>query len=125
MKPHALINTILGPASAVGLPPSHAGAGARESAMNPVVRVAGSLQVAGDVAADVVAEGDIVISSEARIRGNVTASSAIIGGIVKGNVVSPEGVTLLSSAVVLGDVATHHLRIDDGAVLTGRVTSDI
>lgn len=114
MKSHALVNTILGPASQVGT--VHGGS---------VVRVAGSLHISGDVCADVVAEGSVVISADARVQGNVTAVSVIVGGIVLGDIAAAEKVTMLSTSVVLGNVTTGCIRIDDGAVLSGRVSNQI
>lgn len=108
-----LINTILGPDSAVGLPPTD---------VIPQFKVAGSLHISGDVRANVTAEGNVVISADSRVQGSVTASSVLAGGIVDGDIVAPEGVTLLSTAVVLGNITTSALRIDEGAVLCGGVS---
>lgn len=107
----ALVNTILGTASSIkGV-----------KGQQTLVSVAGSLHISGDVMADIRAESDIVISAEARIEGNVEAENVIVGGIVLGSIKAREGVTLLSTAVVLGDIETIAVRLDEGAVLSGNV----
>lgn len=118
------MNTILGPDSEIGEEiPSKSGRGASY----PIIRVAGSLHISCDVRANVSAEGSIVIAAASRVRGSVGAygkGGIIIGGIVQGNVVANDGVTLLSTAVVIGDIQVGKkcaLRIDEGAVLVGQI----
>lgn len=121
MRSSIPMNTILGPASEIGVP------NGRESSY-PVVRVAGSLHISGDVRANVSADGSVVIGGEARIRGNIMAESVIIGGIVLGDIIASDGVTLLSTSVVLGNIAVGKVgtvRVDDGAVLTGTVKKEM
>ena len=83
------------------------------------VKAGGFVRVEGDVDGNLETTGNVIITDKARVRGNVTARSSVIGGIVQGNVVSPEGVNLLSTAAVLGDIATKHLQIADGVVFHG------
>lgn len=115
-----LMNSILGPASQVGVPSPDG-----KPQASPLVRVAGSFHIDGDVCADVTAEGNVIISGEARIKGNIKAQSVIIGGIVLGNIIAPDGITLLATSVVLGNVTTKHLRMDEGALLTGKVAGGL
>jgi cytoskeletal protein CcmA (bactofilin family) len=79
----------------------------------------GFVRVDGDINGNLETAGRVFIGGAARIRGNVTAKSAMIGGIVLGNVSAPEGVRLFSSAAVVGDVTTKHLVVDDGGILHG------
>ena len=83
------------------------------------VKAGGFVRVEGDVDGNLETTGNVIITDKARVRGNVTARSSVIGGIVQGNVVSPEGVNLLSTSAVLGDIATKHLQIADGVVFHG------
>jgi cytoskeletal protein CcmA (bactofilin family) len=83
----------------------------------------GFVRVDGDIDGSLVAEGRVFIGAAARIHGNVTAKSAMIGGIILGDVVAPEGVRLLSSAAVVGDITTKHLVADDGVILHGHCIS--
>jgi cytoskeletal protein CcmA (bactofilin family) len=79
----------------------------------------GYVRVDGDIDGDVETLGSVYIGGVARIRGNVTAKSAVIGGIVLGSVNAPDGVRLNATAAVVGDVVTQHLVVDDGGILHG------
>ena len=87
------------------------------------VKAVGFVRVEGDVDGNLETSGNLIVTDKARIRGNVTARSSVIGGIVQGNVVSPEGVNLLSTSAVLGDIATRRLQIADGVVFHGHCIS--
>lgn len=112
------INTILGPDSSIGLPSSSSPA---SYPAIPSFKVAGSLHINGDVRADITADGNVMISASSRVQGSVAAAAVIVAGIVEGSITGTESVTLSSSSVVLGDVATRALKVDEGAVLCGRV----
>ena len=83
------------------------------------IKAIGFVRIDGDVDGNLETSGNLIITDKARIRGNVTARSSVIGGIVQGNVVSPEGVNLLSTSAVLGDIATKRLQIADGVLFHG------
>ena len=44
----------------------------------------------------------------------------MISGIVIGDIVAPQGIKLLSSAAVIGDVTTRRLVVEDRVVLHGK-----
>jgi Integral membrane protein CcmA involved in cell shape determination len=82
--------------------------------------VSGVMRIDGDVAGDVVSNNCVMIGENARICGNITATSVISRGLVKGNILSETEVRLFSSAVVLGDVFTKKINIQDGVLFEGR-----
>ncbi|MBP5747762.1 MAG: polymer-forming cytoskeletal protein, partial [Treponema sp.] len=49
----------------------------------------------------------------------INAKSITIGGVIKGDVIAPEGVHLLSSSIVIGDIQTHHLQADKNVLIQG------
>ena len=77
------------------------------SVVNGDIRISGFTRIDGDVDGNLDISGKVIVGEKSRIRGNITAKSAIIGGIVEGNIVAPEKVQLFSSAAVIGDIATH------------------
>jgi cytoskeletal protein CcmA (bactofilin family) len=83
------------------------------------VRVAGFLRVDGDIDGNLETTGKLIIGAKARIRGNVTAKSAVVGGIVEGNITAPEFVKLFQTSVVLGDVITHRLEVAEKVFFHG------
>lgn len=87
------------------------------------VSVAGSVRIEGDIHGNVSAEGNVQVGENARIKGDLSAKSAIIGGIVSGDITAKEGVHLLSHAVVLGDVIAKKVQIDDDVIFHGHCIS--
>ena len=61
-----------------------------------------------------------MIGENARISGNITAISVVSRGLIKGNILAENEVKLFSSAVVLGDVFTKKINIQDGVLFEGR-----
>lgn len=82
--------------------------------------VSGVTRIDGDVAGNVSSNSCVMIGENARICGNVTAMSVISRGLVKGNVLAEDEVRLFSSAIVLGDVFTKKINIQDGVLFEGR-----
>ena len=69
--------------------------------------VSGVTRIDGDVAGNVVSDSCVMIGENARICGNITATSVT-------------EVRLFSSAIVLGDVFTRKVNIQDGVLFEGR-----
>lgn len=89
------------------------------SAVSGNVKIAGFVTVHGDLEGDLEASGKVIVSEEARVRGNITAKSAIIGGVVEGNVTAPDSIQLFETATVVGDLATRRLKLEDGVLFHG------
>jgi len=97
------VNTIVGPGSLI----------------SGNVTVAGLLRIDGDIDGNVHTQGRVIIGAEARIRGNIHASSVNVGGVVHGDIIAPDYVVILSSGMVIGSVLTKKLRVDDDVILHG------
>lgn len=87
------------------------------------LKISGFVRIDGDIDGNLETDGNIIIGEHARIRGNVTAKSAIIGGIVTGNIYAIESVKLLTNSVVLGDILSHKVQIDEDSVFHGHCIS--
>jgi len=98
------INTILGPGSFI----------------KGEMRVSGFLRIDGDLDGNLETPGKVIVGEKARIRGDIHALEVSVGGVVQGDIVAPNGVTLLSTALVLGTVITRRLQVEDSVLLTGR-----
>lgn len=83
------------------------------------LRTSGFTRVDGDIDGNLVIDGKLIIGDKARIRGNVSAKSAIVGGVVLGSIVAPEGVQLFSSASVIGDIVARNIRLDSQVLFQG------
>ena len=83
------------------------------------LKVNGLIRIDGDIDGDIETDGAVIISERARLRGNLTAKSAIIGGIVLGNISAREGVKLLSSSAVIGNIITRKVQMEDKVIFHG------
>lgn len=93
------------------------------SAVSGDMRVSGFTRIDGDVDGNLEVNGKIILGERSRVRGNITAKSAIVGGIVEGNITAPEKVQLFASAAVIGDIATHRLELAEEVVFQGHCIS--
>ncbi len=83
--------------------------------------VAGFVRIDGELKGRLKATGRVIIGEKARLESDVEGTAIVIGGVVKGNVFASERVTILSSGMVIGDIITCRIQIDDGVVTHGRV----
>ncbi len=83
------------------------------------LNIAGFTRIDGDVDGNIETNGKIIIGEKARIRGNVSAKSAIIGGIIEGNITAPERVQVFETAAVIGDITTQRLELADNVIFHG------
>ena len=83
------------------------------------VKIAGFVRIDGDIDGNLETPGRVIIGENARIRGDIQALKITIGGVVQGDVVAPEGVTILSSGMVMGTIVTKQLCVEDSVILHG------
>ncbi len=93
------------------------------SAISGDIKVNGFVRVDGDIDGNLETDGNVIIGENARIRGDVKAKSIIIGGIILGNVQAVESAKILSDAMVIGDIISHKVQIDDLALFHGHCIS--
>lgn len=75
-------------------------------------QVEGSIEMAGN---------RLTIGPNGKVKANVTARSAVVQGRLEGNVRASDRVDLKQSAIVLGDIATQRISIEEGAYFKGGV----
>jgi cytoskeletal protein CcmA (bactofilin family) len=63
----------------------------------------------------------LTIGPNGRVKANVNARAAVIQGKLEGNIKASDRVDLKQSAIVLGDIATQRISIEDGAYFKGGV----
>ncbi|MBR1629492.1 MAG: polymer-forming cytoskeletal protein [Lachnospiraceae bacterium] len=68
---------------------------------------------------EVMSSGTVKIGVGSVVVGNITASSAVIAGAVKGNIDVQGLVVVDTSAVVMGDIKSRSVQINNGAVIQG------
>lgn len=73
-----------------------------------------------NVTGDMKSDGSIKVGVGSVIVGNIKATSAVIAGAVKGNIDIDGPVIIDSTAVVMGDVTSRSVQINNGAVMEGK-----
>lgn len=68
---------------------------------------------------EVISEGAVKIGEESVIIGNISASYAVIAGAVKGDIDVHGPVLLDSTAIVMGNIRSKSVQINNGAVIEG------
>ena len=66
-------------------------------------------------------EQSLTVGPNGRIRANINAKEVVIHGKVDGNISSTERVELRKSAVLVGDIVTQRIIIEDGAYFKGGI----
>ena len=89
------------------------------SAISGDIHADGFIRVEGDVDGNLESTGHVDIGREAKINGNITAQSVVLGGIVLGDIYAPNGIKLLSSSAVIGDITTKNLEIEENVIFHG------
>jgi cytoskeletal protein CcmA (bactofilin family) len=88
--------------------------------------IKGELSCSEDLYIDGQVEGTIdpkgnrlTIGPNGRVKANVTACTVVVQGKLEGNIQASDRVDLKQSAVVMGDIATQRISIDEGAYFKG------
>jgi cytoskeletal protein CcmA (bactofilin family) len=99
------INTIIGPNTSVA----------------GDIEASGFTRIDGSIRGDVTAKGRVVIGEKARMKSNVSGTAITIGGVVCGNIIASESLVVLSTALVLGDIITRRIQVDEGCLIHGKI----
>ena len=80
------------------------------------------LYIEGQVEGTIDPKGNrLTIGPNGRVKANVNACAVIVQGKLEGNIQASDRVDLKQSAVVMGDIATQRISIDEGAYFKGSV----
>ncbi|HEX3203539.1 MAG TPA: polymer-forming cytoskeletal protein [Nitrospiraceae bacterium] len=80
-----------------------------------VIRFDGTVRIDGRMEGEVHTKGVLIVGEHAAIKGLVVAGTVICGGRVQATVTASEKVQLLKSAILIGDIRTPILSMDEGA----------
>jgi len=85
----------------------------------------GLLRIDGDFTGVIRTKGKVLVGRNGRAECTMHAGTVVVGGVVKGEITSTEKVIVLSTGLVLGNVTTPRLIVEEGVVLDGtcRVTA--
>ena len=80
------------------------------------------LYVDGTVEGTILLQGNnLVIGPNGHVHADVSAKGVVVQGKLEGNIRASERAELHKSAVIVGDIATQRIAIEDGAYFKGKV----
>lgn len=97
-----------------------------ETVVGPSVKIQGDLnsegniRIEGQVSGKVKTTQSVHVGQSAKISADVIAGNAIVSGEVQGNLKISGNLVLQSTAKVNGDISCTILRVEDGALFTGK-----
>ena len=101
-------------------------AGGEMTLIGKSIVIKGELSCGEDLYIDGQVEGTIdpkgnrlTVGPTGRVKANVTACAVVVQGKLEGNIQASDRVDLKQSAVVMGDIATQRISIDEGAYFKG------
>lgn len=86
------------------------------------LKLNGLLRIDGDFTGSITTDGKILVGKNGRAECTIKAGTVVVGGIVRGNISSTEKVIVLSTGMVIGNISTPRLIVEEGVVLNGNCT---
>jgi cytoskeletal protein CcmA (bactofilin family) len=85
----------------------------------------GLLRIDGDFTGIIRTKGKVLVGQNGRAECTLNAGTVVVGGVVRGEIVSTEKVIILSKGLVLGNITTPRLIVEEGVILHGscRITT--
>ncbi len=83
------------------------------------LELAGLLRIDGDFSGSIRTAGRVLIGRNGRADCTIQAGTVVIGGVLRGTIHSTEKVIVLSSALIIGDIYSPRLIVEDGVILDG------
>ena len=82
----------------------------------------GLLRIDGDFSGTIRTSGRVLVGSNGRAECTIYSGTVVVGGVVQGNIFASEKVVVLSTGMIIGNINTPRLIVEDGVVLNGTCT---
>ncbi|NOY09752.1 MAG: polymer-forming cytoskeletal family protein [Spirochaetes bacterium] len=79
----------------------------------------GLLRIDGDFSGTIRTKGKVLVGSNGRAVCTIYGGTVVVGGIVNGNIFATEKVILLSTGMMIGNILTPRLIIEEGVLFNG------
>jgi len=79
----------------------------------------GLLRIDGDFSGTVRTRGKVLVGSNGRAACTIYGGTVVVGGVVHGNIFATEKVILLSTGMMIGNILTPRLIIEEGVLFNG------
>jgi cytoskeletal protein CcmA (bactofilin family) len=94
----------------------------RNTSFNGVLKTDGAVRIYGAFEGEIETAGPVIIGKSARVAATISAHDVGVAGTMLGNISAAGKVEIYSGGRVQGDIVARALRVDDGAVFSGRST---
>ncbi|MER3421837.1 MAG: hypothetical protein C4293_00020 [Nitrospiraceae bacterium] len=84
-----------------------------------VIKFDGTVRIDGHLEGEIHTKGTLIVGEHAVIKGIVNAGTLICGGKIKATIIASEKVQLLKPAIIIGDVRTPSILVEEGAHFHG------
>lgn len=85
------------------------------------IKTTRDLRIDGNLEGNVVTKAKVIVGSQGKIKGEISASDASISGLVEGGINTDKTLELKQSSTIVGDVSTKELIVENGAKLNGKI----
>jgi cytoskeletal protein CcmA (bactofilin family) len=79
----------------------------------------GLLRIDGDFTGVIRTKGKVLVGQNGRAECTLHAGTVVVGGVVRGEIVSTEKVIILSTGLVIGNISTPRLIVEEGVIFNG------
>jgi cytoskeletal protein CcmA (bactofilin family) len=87
----------------------------------------GLLRIDGDYSGIIRTPDKVLVGKNGRAECSIYAGTIVIGGAVKGNIYASEKIIILTTGMVVGNITTPRLIVEEGVILDGecRIVKDV
>lgn len=82
----------------------------------------GLLRIDGDYSGTIRTPGKVLVGKNGRAECSIFAGTVVVGGVVKGDIRSTEKVIVLSTGMIIGNIISPRLIVEEGVILNGKCT---
>ncbi len=83
------------------------------------ILLSGLIRIDGDFKGSITTTGKVLIGKNGRAECTIKAQTVVIGGVVKGDIISDDKVVILSTGMLIGNIAAPRLIAEEGVILDG------
>jgi len=84
--------------------------------------IEGPLRIDGRFSGTIISRSKVIVGAKGLVTTNIQARNVVIAGRVEGNIYAFGTVHLTDKAVVLGDIVSSNLLMDEGVIFEGRAS---
>ena len=86
------------------------------------ISLGGLLRIDGDFTGNIDKADKVLVGKNGRAKCSINAGTVVVGGVVKGDIVAREKVVVLSTGMVLGNIRTARILVEEGVIINGKCT---